>query len=519
LTLPEPLRRFAPSIVTGILLAFAFPRFGLFPLAWAGLVPLLWRTRDTGVRETALQFLAAGFVFHVLVLQWLLANIMWAGGWAVVGQQLLCVFLAAYWGALGAAWAMVRRTPYLGGPWVLAVLWMAMEQLQATLFTGFGWSALGYSQGGNLWALQWASVGTNLLLAGAIVLSNGLIVESMTRSHGRSAYAGALTVLLLVVHGGGYAMLREPSRELPPLRIGVFQSNFSLEMKWDPEYRVETVRNSAEKSLALARTRPLDLMVWPEALILEDLRNPAIDRTLRDMLEKGGFALLTGAARWDDGAAYNTAFLIEPDGTLVGTYDKIRLAPFGEYVPLSEWVPFIAQLVPTIGDLRPGEDVVLMESNGRTLGPLICFEVLFQPMAQTLRDRGADALVVVTNLAWFGRSTAIPQELEIARMRAVETRMPLVHAANTGVSGVFDPYGRFEPVDVLAHRGPDLLRTRTDPAPDALVMQRMLGAFDLVSPAPQPFAPVHRYGPWATVGLAALLLASGLGFRLARGTR
>lgn len=517
MTIPQPLRWYGPAVATGLLLSLAFPRFSLFPLAWFALVPLLWRTRDTGIAETALQFLIAGFVFHVLLLQWLLSNIMWAGGWAVLGQQLLCLILALFWAALGAAWATVRKTPYLGGPWIFAVLWMAMEQLQATLFTGFGWSGLGYSQGANLFALQWASVGTNLFVGGVLVTVNGLICQALKPPPTRWYCLGGAAAIVAIVHGVGYAMLGTAPQTLPSLRVGVLQSNFSLEMKWDPEYRIETVRNAAEKSLALSRAEPLDLMVWPEALILEELANPKIEQEIRRSLNEGGFTLLTGAARWDDSAAYNTAFLIEPNGEVVGTYDKIHLAPFGEYVPLSEWAPFISQLVPSIGDLAAGVEPVLMETNGRALGPLICFEVLFQPMAQRLRDMGADSLVVVTNLAWFGRSTAIPQELEIARVRAVETRLPLIHAANTGISGVFDPYGRFEPVDLLANQGSRLYRTRDDVPLDALLMQRMVGAFDLPSPAPQPFAPVHRYLPWGSVIAAVVLLLVGISVRIARG--
>jgi len=131
-------------------------------------------------------------------------------------------------------------------------------------------------------------------------------------------------------------------------------------------------------------------------------------------------------------------------------------------------------------------------------------------MSNCLRREGADFIAVITNLAWFGHSTAIPQELEISRMRAVETRLPLIHAANTGISGVFDPYGQFTPVDLLAENGPNLYPIRKDLPLDALVMARLVGAFSLAPAAPQPLIEIHRWLPWGIYSVALTLLAIGL---------
>lgn len=508
----QRLVEWGPAVCSGVLLALAFPTFHWSALAWIALVPLLWRTEPFAAGRSAQHFFVAGFVFHVVLLQWLLSNIMWAGGWAVLGQVVLCAYLAAYWAGLGALWAWLRaRGAVWGGPWTFALLWVAMEQLQARLFTGFGWSSLGYSQGNNLLALQWAALGTGLLVTWLLVFVNALVAKAVSARPRWPVYLGGAIAVVAIVHGVGYALLKPAPPREEPLTVGLFQSNFSLEMKWDPEYRLETVRNASEKSLALAAREDIDLMVWPEALILTAVDEPQVAETIRATVRRGDFALFAGAARWEGTLSFNSSYLFETDGEVIAHYDKMHLAPFGEYVPLGDLFPFISQVVPSIGDLAPGEAPNVISLNGTAFGPLICFEVLFEPMARELRAMGADFLVVVTNLAWFGHSSAIPQELEIARMRAVESRLPLVHAANTGISGVFDPYGRFRAVDMLANQGTRLYALRQDLPHEALIMRRLVGAFDLAAPAPSPLPILHRIVPWGSVvASAAVLIAAAI---------
>jgi apolipoprotein N-acyltransferase len=377
------------------------------------------------------------------------------------------------------------------------------------VFSGFGWSALGYSQGNNPYMLQWGAIGTVAAASFLLVLTNGLVADAIGRTR-RAAYSFVAAIAVVgAAHGIGYLLLKPSMSPAEPFRVGVLQPNFSLEMKWDREYRYETIRNAAEKSVALARQGDIDLMVWPEALILVDIDEPGVADMLATTAREGGFSLFAGASRTDAGRNYNWAVMIDEQGKIAGGYDKIHLAPFGEYVPFSDYLPFVDALVPSIGDISPGQDVRVLPVDGRRLGPLICFEMLFAPMSNRLRREGADFLAVITNLAWFGRSNAIPQEFEISRMRAVETRLPLIHASNTGISGVFDPYGRFTPVDLLADHGPNLYPIRPDLPLDALIMARLAGVFELPQAAPQPLIQLHRWLPWAIHAIAAALLLIG----------
>jgi len=503
------LRNFGPAIVSGITLSFCFPRFHVFYLAWFALVPLLWRARTLPPIQAALHFFVAGFLFHALVLQWLLANIMWAGGWGVVGHQLMCVALSLFWAVAGLVWRWLgERNPRLGGPLSFALIWVSMEHAQSILFTGFGWTSLAYSQGPDLWLLQWAALGTGLAISFLLALVNALLAESFAAP--RPLPALAAIVVVAAAHGIGFLLLKPPAPVADPLKVGLFQSNYSLEMKWDPEYRYETIRNASEKSLALAARSDLDLMVWPEALILADTDSAPVHDLLTRTVRDGGFVLFAGAGRNELAHDYNSALLMQESGEIAGWYDKIHLAPFGEYVPLSDFLPFINKMVPTIGNLDAGTEPKIMSVDGHKLGPLICFEVLFAPMSNRLRREGADFLVVATNLAWFGRSTCIPQELEIARLRAVETRLPLVHSANTGIAGVFDPFGRFSPVNLWAASGDQLQPLRDDLPLDALIMARLAGAFDLPAAEPQPLLTFQFYAPWAVDALCVALLLLAL---------
>jgi len=138
----------------------------------------------------------------------------------------------------------------------------------------------------------------------------------------------------------------------------------------------------------------------------------------------------------------NSAVLLSPDGAIISTYDKIHLVPYGEYVPLRSLFPFIEKITVGIGDFLPGEDPVVMKTPFAKIGTLICYEIIFPGLVRKFVDRDANVLVTITNDAWFGRTSAPYQHFYMAVFRAVENRVPVVRAANTGISGFIDSRGR-----------------------------------------------------------------------------
>ena len=139
---------------------------------------------------------------------------------------------------------------------------------------------------------------------------------------------------------------------------------------------------------------------------------------------------------------HNSAYLMTPDGRSAGKYDKVHLVPFGEYVPLKRWLPFIKKMVAQVGDFRPGKKGSTLKWNDHRVGMLICYEIIFPGLPRSMVQNGADLLVNITNDAWFGRSSAAYQHFSMAVLRAVENRRSIARAANTGISGFIDPCGR-----------------------------------------------------------------------------
>lgn len=488
------LKTYGAAMAAGVLLALAFPAWGLFPLAWAAPALLFWRAAPMRPLAAGQQFFAAGWVFHTLVLQWLMANIFWAGGWAVLGWQLLCLLLALFWGVAGAAWAWVRlRSPRLGGALALALFWVAMEFAMSRCFTGFGWTVIAHSQGPNLALLQLAALGGAPLVGFVAVLVNALLALAVREPSWRRARLGAAGGVAVLAHLAGTLLLAEPSYEERPLKVGVVQTGFAQEMKFHGGYEQLMLERAAQYTRRLAADAAPDLVVWPEATIMDSFDRPIIRDALAALARETGAALFAGAVRDADGKSFNSSVLVLPDGTFAGHYDKVHLVPFGEYMPFDQVLPFLRKVVPA--DVDRGEAQAVLPFAGRTLGPLICFEVLHPYLAENLREMGADCLVVVTNLSWFGRGNALAQELDIARLRAIEARMPLVHAANSGISGVFDPYGRFAGMH--------------DAYPPAMTAYwPMVRAFPLAEAAARPLPWGPAAAPWVFTALAALVLAA-----------
>lgn len=509
------LRTNAVALVSGALLAFSFPKLALFPLAWVALTALFYQAQSMRPWQGAQRYFVAGFVFHLMLLHWLMSNVYWAGSWAFWGYVAVCVYLALWWAAGGALWCWMRRKGAWGGGAVgLALVWVAIEYAQARALTGFGWSAVGYSQGRNLLFLQLASVGGVGLISFLVVLFNALLALALAeKGRLRLVRAGAAVLVLAAGHAAGYALLGEPDFQSKPLTVGLIQPDFPLEMKWDPEFTVEMVRNTAEKSRTVAKETPVNFIVWPEAVIMDSIEKPDINSVLASLARDTGVPLYVGSVRFNSetSGALNSSYLIDADGRIVDYYDKVHLVPFGEYVPFGKYLTFINAFVPAIGDAEHGRRLKVFDAAGRRFGPLICFEVLFGPQAEELRAMGADHLIVITNLGWFGASSAIPQELELARMRAVETRLPLVHSANTGISGVFDPYGRFALVAGVFDGSGNLRRfNREMYGAEDTVMQRVAGALPVAAPGKRPVRNGPSVFPHAAVALTGLVALAGL---------
>jgi apolipoprotein N-acyltransferase len=189
------------------------------------------------------------------------------------------------------------------------------------------------------------------------------------------------------------------------------------------------------------------LIVWPETatpfFFQEEFNLSSVVRTIprlsSDWLLFGSPSYLAEGSRT---FYMNSAFLLSPDGKISGKYDKMHLVPYGEYVPLRNFFPFINKLVAGIGDFRKGEGINPLNIGNHSLGILICYEGIFPELSREYKARGANLLVNITNDAWFGRTSAPYQHLSMTVFRAVENRIYFLRSANTGISAIISPTGQ-----------------------------------------------------------------------------
>ena len=231
------------------------------------------------------------------------------------------------------------------------------------------------------------------------------------------------------------------------LHVGIAQGNVAQDRKWDPDYQETTIARYEQLTRRLAEDG-VDLVVWPEAAVPFFFQSDVTYRgRLLDLSQKTKTPILFGspAFRPRGGAVtlFNRTYLLSPQATVIDHYDKMILTPFGEYVPFQDGLFFFVQkMVEGIGDFAPGSRPTVFTLPFGTFSVLVCYEGVFPELARDFVRRGAALLVNVTNDAWFGETSAPYQHLVMEAMRAVENRVPLVRAANTGISAIVDIDGR-----------------------------------------------------------------------------
>jgi len=471
------MRRFAPdrltcvSALSGLLLACSFPLPDFTVLAWFGMAPLVLVMQRRPFKSGFI----AGLVFFAATLYWLnivmttYGHLPMAVSFAL--YLLLAAYLALYWGA--STWAACRLKESRNYPLALTlpVFWVAMEFLREFLLTGFPWATLGYSQQAWLPVIQSADLFGVYGLSYLLVLSNTAFAESLQALWRRLPQDVPLktvmtvVVLLLLNYGYGvWCLQQDLDSRTETLQTALVQGNIPQDLKWQPENQLNTVKTYRDLSLRAERAGAEDLLVWPEAAMPFYFQDGGkLAESVSELPVKTGTFLLFGSPAYQRDAVglryLNSAFLLSPSDKILGRSDKNHLVPFGEYVPLSGFLPFVNKLVVGIGDYSSGA-INPLPIKGRQLGVLVCYEVIFPELAREYVRQGSDLLVNITNDAWFGESSAPWQHLAMARFRAVENRVWLARAANSGISAFISPSGKvvqqtglFEPAFLVSEVG------------------------------------------------------------------
>jgi apolipoprotein N-acyltransferase len=492
-------RALGAAFVAGALAALAMPPLHWLPLAVLGIVAYVWLWQAAPDRRSAFwRGLAWGTGHFAVGSYWILeAFYVPPADFALLGPPIvagLAVVLGFFPGL--AAWSarrVVDRWPVLAGRYsrlvVLAIAWAAGEWLRGHVFTGYPWNPLAHVWGFATPLLQGAA------LFGVYGLGMLTFIVLAAPTAGWRATIAALVVLGLAGWAGQSAMAAIENGNGPWIRI--VQPNVPQAEKWRPESRARQIAKLVEMSRAPGFDR-LAAVVWPETAppLIVDPSSPALAAMANAVPPDG--LLLTGAARGtlrpEDGV-WNSLLVIDRAGRIAAHYDKVHLVPLGEYIP------FHKQLAPVSGFIGRGSfevgegRVTLVPSNGLpSFSPIICYEVIF-PAAVTGPGERPQWLLNVTNDAWFGLSSGPYQHLTSARLRTIEEGLPMIRAANTGVSAVIDAYGR-----VLA----------------ALDMQQE-GIIDHRLPAARAPTPYSRWGDWTLLAMVAILSGAVLIARLVKG--
>jgi apolipoprotein N-acyltransferase len=451
-------RSMALAATSGLLLVVIFPVFDIHLLAWIALVPLFLALNGQNETTGILLGGTTGILYFAGTVHWITNSIHYYGGVPLIPASLitllLCVYLAFYPALFGGAVVHLRkRYPqffFLSAP----ALWTALELIRTYVFSGFPWSLLGYSQYRSLPVIQVSDVTGVYGVSFLIVMVNAAVAEFLTD---RKKYPLLIIIAFAMTIVLGYGFMRLHSREGGDgITVSVVQGNIEQDKKWDPAYQTSVIAAYMRLTQEALKQRP-DIVIWPETAIPFYFngggpRESLLRAELTAFVKKNGVPLLFGSPTYEGkpGSMHlrNSAFLLRADGIIQAVYHKLHLVPFGEYVPLKNILFFVKKIAQASSDFEPGSTYTVMRVVPRAgtgevkLGTVICYEIIFPDLVRRFVKRRTDIITTITNDAWFGNTSAPYQHFSAAVFRAVENRVPVARAANTGVSGFIDAQGR-----------------------------------------------------------------------------
>jgi apolipoprotein N-acyltransferase len=464
--------------LSAALYSAAFPPLAVRWLAWVALVPLFAAAARLPVRRAAV----AGLLWGVLAAYgcgWVLPGMVadyfglpaWVGWivFGVVSTLLAGVYFAAF--AAWVAWLAAKRSV---GAISVAAGWTVCELARASLVVGNPWAMIGYSQIDHPMLMQVADLGGPYLPTFLVAAVNAAIASGVaTELRGRRPLASAALVAAAFAAWLGYGTYRlgEPLPGEAPVTVAVVQTGHARDFRWRPEFKREGLDDYIELTRGAVAFSPA-LVVWPENAISFYLQEDTPERAqLLDAARELGVELVVGGPSYrhgEEGVRYRNSVYLVRQGRLAGRYDKTRLVPLAE-------ADTLMGLWPRDMAYEPGRGTSSLRSATGLLGTFVCFEAMYPELVRRFTSGGARLLVNVSNDDWFGHPSAALHHLEIARLRAIESRRWLLRATTTGYSAIVDPWGR-----IVAQSGfgePAILSAEVTPRRDTTPYQRFGDVF------------------------------------------
>jgi apolipoprotein N-acyltransferase len=440
------------AVSSGVVLALSFPNYNFSLMAWVAVGLLALASYHAKLSVSPLYGLLNGLAFYPISLPWMdvvMRQYGDVGPWtsagilglvALVGGLITAVFSAGV--------AIASRRGRLLACVLAPCLWVALEFARSHLpIIAFPWNLIGYAASGNLPFVQLTAI-TGIYGLSFVVAGYGAFLAYAILARTQRAWKSLMILtaaLILIAFGGRYFI----PRAAPHYVAHLVQTNFEQQYSYPPDWMQRHTRaldQLRDISVDAARREP-GLIVWPEVPAPFTFQDPNFAARAEQITRDAGSDFLVGIVDWKQDAnrkwfATNSATLIDPSGQRIFTYDKIHLVPFGEYVPLRQWLTFAGKLVADIGDFTPGREYSVGPLPGGKFGVYICYEGVFPGMVRQFTANGAQLLINVSNDGWFGRSAAPAQHAMMERVRAVENRRWLLRDTNNGFTYDVDPYGR-----------------------------------------------------------------------------
>jgi len=452
------------AAASGATLALSFPDYNLWPLAWFSIGMLVLASVGAHRGESPLYGFLHGMVFYPVCVPWIDTVMRQYGnldpwtsagilGLMAVAGGLLCSLFS--WGVARASRKSIALACALA-----PFLWVTLEFLRTHLpYIGFPWNLTGYAAIKSLALLQITTV-TGIYGLSFLIAAYGSLVAFAILVRTQRAWRLviiSIAALILIAVGGNYLV----PKETPRFTAHLVQTNFPQSEHYPADWlqiHASELDDLARISISAARKNPAgpELIVWPEVPAPFSLNDPAFAARAISIAREAHTDFLVGVVDWKQDAqrnwiASNSAVLLDPLGRRIFTYDKIHLVPFGEYVPLRQWLTFAGRLTADISDFTPGTvygvgHLPIVEtyvpSSGTPFSVFICYEAIFPGEIRRFAASGAQLLINISNDGWFGRSAAPIQHLMMSRVRAVESRRWLLRDTNNGFTASIDPYGR-----------------------------------------------------------------------------
>jgi apolipoprotein N-acyltransferase len=472
--------------LSALLQILIFPLPGLYILSWFALAPLILavlharpageleidgsvKLRAASPGQAFLLAYVCGVLWFAGTCYWIFGTMRQFGGMstplALLALFLFCLYLGLYLGLFGLLLGLMagpgrdNRRALVAAPF----LWVATE-LARTRITGFPWNLLGTAQVDNVPLCRIATWTGVYGISAEIVLVNVAVAAAFLVPRQKRA-------ALLVAALAAAAVLQSGQLVEPPPAVGnrealLVQQNIPIAVRWSPDYFDRTLNDltsltlkSVADSAAQASTgqapsgqssttKP-DLIIWPESPAPFYTSDPRFRTAISEMARRAGTWVVTGsigtAPATKSGAhelIFNSAVIVSPRGEWTGRYDKVHLVPFGEYLPFPSLFSFAGGLSKEVGEFEPGGSRVPLDATDEKLGVFICYESVFPDDVRQFASQGAQVFVNISNDGWYGDSGAWSQHVNQTRMRAIENERWVLSAANTGLTGSIDPYGR-----------------------------------------------------------------------------